>query len=55
MLDIDFMIKVKWVILLKKFLEDYLSFWKMIFNKLLLFIGGCFVLYCNFDVFKLKI
>ena len=55
MLDIDSMIKAKRVTLLKKFLEDYPSPWKTIFNKLLSPIGGCFVLHCNFDVSKLKI
>ena len=40
---------------LKKFLQDYLSSWKIILGKILSPVGGRFLLYCNFDTAKLKI
>ena len=40
---------------LKKFLEDYPSSSKTIFDKILLPIGGRFILYCNFDTAKLRV
>ena len=46
MLDIT-MICAKRVKCLKKLLEDYSSPWKTILDKLLLPIGGRFVLHCN--------
>ena len=55
MLDIESMICAKRIICLKKLLEDYSSPWKVILHKLLLPIGGCFVLHCNFQTSKLKI
>ena len=55
MLDIQFMICAKRVTCLKKLLEDYSSPWRTILDKLLLPIGGCFVLHCNFQTSKLKI
>ena len=39
----------------KKLLEDYSSPWKVILDKLLLPVGGRFVLHCNFQTSKLKI
>ena len=39
---------------IKKFLEDYSSPWKTILDKLLLPVGGRFVLHCNFHSSKLK-
>ena len=55
MLDIQSMICAKRVTCLKKLLEDYSSPWKTILDKLLLPIGGRFVLHCNFQTSKLKI
>ena len=55
MLDIQFMICAKRVTCLKKLLEDYSSPWKTILDKLLLPVGGRFVLHCNFQTSKLKI
>ena len=55
MLDIQSMICAKRIICLKKLLEDYSSPWKVILDKLLLPIGGRFVLHCNFQTSKLKI
>ena len=56
MLDIQSMICAKRIIIcLKKLLEDYSSPWKVILDKLLLPIGGRFVLQCNFQTSKLKI
>ena len=55
MLDIESMIKAKRVVCLKKFLEDYPSSWKTIFDKILSPIGGRFILNCNFDTAKLRI
>ena len=49
------MICAKRVTCLKKLLEDYSSPWKTILDKLLLQIGGRFVLHCNFQTSKLKI
>ena len=39
---------------LKKFLEDYPSSWKTIFDKILSPIDGRFILCCNFDTAKLS-
>ena len=55
MLDIDSMIRAKWIICLKNFFEDYQSTWKTILDKLLSPVGGRFVLHCNFHTSKLKI
>ena len=55
MLNIQAMICAKRIICLKKLLEDYSSPWKVILDKLLLPIGGRFVLHCNFQTSKLKI
>ena len=55
MLDIESMIKAKRVVCLKKFLEDYPSSWKTIFDKILSPIGGRFILNCNFDTAKLRV
>ena len=55
MLDIQSMICAKRVTRLKKLLEDYSSPWKTILDKLLLPIGGRFVLHCNLQTSKLKI
>ena len=55
MLDIESMIKAKRVVCLKKFLEDYPSSWKTIFDKILSPIGGRFILNCNFDTTKLRV
>ena len=55
MLDIQSMICAKRVTCLKKLLKDYSSPWKTILDKLLLPIGGRFVLHCNFQTSKLKI
>ena len=55
MLDIQSMICAKRVTCLKKLLEDYSSHWKTILDKLLLPIGGRFVLHCNFQTPKLNI
>ena len=55
MLDIQAMICAKRETCLKKLLEDYSSPWKTILDKLLLPIGGRFVLHCNFQTSKLKI
>ena len=49
------MICAKRVTCLKKLLEDYSSPWETILDKLLLPIGGHFVLHCNFQTSKLKI
>ena len=54
MLDIQSMTCAKRVTCLKKLLEDYSSPWKTILDKLLLRIGGRFVLHCNFQTSKLK-
>ena len=54
MLDIQSMICAKRVTFLKKLLEDYSSPWKKILDKLLLPIGGRFVLHRNFQTSKLK-
>ena len=54
-LDIQSMICAKRVTCLKKLLEDYSSPWKTILDKLLLPVGGRFVLHCNFQTSKLKI
>ena len=54
MLDIQSMISAKRVTCIKKFLEDYSSPWKTILDKLLLPVGGRFVLHCNFHSSKLK-
>ena len=55
MLDIESLIKARRVICLKKFLEDYSSSWKIILEKILSPVGGRFLLYCNFDIAKLKV
>ena len=55
MLDIQSMICAKRITCLKKLLEDYSSPWKVILDKLLLPVGGRFVLHCNFRTSKLKI
>jgi len=55
MLDIQSMISAKRVTCIKKLLEDYSSHWKTILDKLLLAVGGRFVLHCNFQTSKLKI
>ena len=55
MLDIQSMICAKQIICLKKLIEDYLYNWKVILDKLLLPIGGRFVLHCNFQTSQLKI
>ena len=55
MLDIESMIKAKRVVCLKKFLEDYPSSWKTIFDKILSPIDGRFILNCNFDTAKLRV
>ena len=55
MLDIQSMISAKRVTCIKKLLEDYSSPWKTILDKLLLPVGGRFVLHCNFQTSKLKI
>ena len=55
MLDIQSMICAKRITCLKKLLEDYSSPWKVILDKLLLPVGGRFVLHCNFQTSKLKI
>ena len=55
MLDIESLIKTKRIMCLKKFLQDYPSSWKIILGKILSPVGGCFLLYCNFDTSKLKI
>jgi len=58
MLDIQSMISAKrvtCVVTCKKSLEDYSSPWKTILYKLLLPVGGRFVLHCNFQTSKLKI
>ena len=49
------MICAKRITCLKELLEDYSSPWKVIPDKLLLPVGGCFVLHCNFQTSKLKI
>ena len=54
MLDIQSMISAKRVTCIKKFLEDYSSPWKTVLDKLLLPVGGRFVLHCNFHTSKLK-
>ena len=55
MLDIQSMICAKRIICLKKLFEDYSSPWKVILDKLLLPIGGRFVLHCNFRTSKWEI
>ena len=55
MLDIESKIKGKRVMCLKKFIEDYPSSWKTIFDKMMSRIGGRFILYCNFDIAKLRV
>jgi len=55
MLDIQSMISAKRITCIKKLLEDYSSPWKTILDKLLLPVGGRFVLHCNFHTSKLKI
>ena len=54
MLDVQSMNCAKRVTCLKKLLEDYSSPWKTILDKLLLPIGGRFVLHCSFQTSKLK-
>ena len=49
------MISAKRVTCIKKLLGDYSSPWKTILDKLLLPVGGRFVLHCNFHTSKLKI
>ena len=54
MLGIESLIKAKRVMSLKKFLQDYPSLGKTILGKILSPVGGRFLLYCNFDMAKLK-
>ena len=55
MLDIDSMVRAKRVFCLKKYLEDYLSPWKIFLDQQLLPVGGKFVLHCNLDITKLPV
>ena len=54
MLDIQSMICAKREKCFKKLWQDYSSPWKTILDKLLLPIGGRFVLHCSFQTSKLK-
>ena len=54
MLDIQSMICAKREKCLKKLWQDYSSPWTTILDKLLLPIGGRFVLHCSFQTSKLK-
>ena len=53
MLDIECMIKAQRIICLKKYIEDYVSPWKILLDCYLGNVGGKFILKCQFDTCKL--
>ena len=55
MLDIECMIKAQRIICLKKYIEDYVSPWKILLDYYLGNVGGKFILKCQFDTCKLPI
>ena len=55
MLDIDFMVRTRQVMCLKKYLQEYKSQCKVFLNELLVPVSGKVILHCNFDTFKLSI
>ena len=55
MLDIECMIKAQRIMCLKKYIEDYVSPWKILLDYYLGNVGGKFILKCQFDTCKLPI
>ena len=55
MLDIESMVLAQRTMCLKKYIEDYVSPWKIFLNRYLKKLGGKFILQCHFDCQKLPI
>ena len=55
MLDIESMVLAQRTMCLKKYIEDYVSPWKIFLNHYLKKLGGKFILQCHFDCQKLPI
>ena len=55
MLDIESIISVQRIMVLKKYFDDDESFWKVILDEFLQGVGGKFILFCNFNTRKLPI
>ena len=55
MLDIESMICAQRIMCLKKYTQEYLSYWKTFLSYYLKKVGGKFILQCHFDIRKLPI
>ncbi|KAL9988158.1 hypothetical protein ACROYT_G002566 [Oculina patagonica] len=55
MLDIESMVLAQRIMCVKKYIEDYVSPWKIFLNHYLKKLGGKFILQCHFDCPKLPI